>query len=246
MWQGSTPAGRRVADVKIQLLRHDEEAITGRVVYSGEYRSNGGRVVVEDGPYLLIIWGSGTRTGIIEDGGAADALSMLDDGERGLASVVIEDELISGCTAAPRLADGAAAEYVLGRQPDEDLFHDEPLGQVVKDGRAAAVPHANCALERKMTKKNQTSVQGTQNGDGRRIRRKNKLLRRSIGVKETTGRLSQEDYSGERSSSSEGGDFHRRRDGVPCGSGQEDDRGTLGRENPDAKLVMEEDMGWAV
>lgn len=197
MWQGSTPAGRRVADVKIQLLRHDEEAITGRVVYSGEYRSNGGRVVVEDGPYLLIIWGSGTRTGIIEDGGAADALSMLDDGERGLASVVIEDELISGCTAAPRLADGAAAEYVLGRQPDEDLFHDEPLGQVVKDGRAAAVPHANCA-------------------------------------------------SGERSSSSEGGDFHRRRDGVPCGSGQEDDRGTLGRENPDAKLVMEEDMGWAV
>ena len=36
---------------------------------------------------------------------------MLDDGERGLAVVVVEDERVGGSAAAPRLADGTAAEY---------------------------------------------------------------------------------------------------------------------------------------
>lgn len=53
---------------------------------------------------------------------------------------------VGGSAAAPRPADGAAAERVLDRQPDEDVGDDEPLGQVVEHGRAAAVRHADCSL----------------------------------------------------------------------------------------------------
>ena len=73
---------------------------------------------------------------------------MLDDGERGLTVVVLKDEYVGGSGAAPRLADSAAAEYVFGWQPGEDLVDDEPLGQVVEDGIAAAVCHAGCLLTR--------------------------------------------------------------------------------------------------
>ena len=77
-------------------------------------------------------------------GMAVDALYVFDDGERGLAVVVVEDERVGGSAAAPRLADGTAPKYILGRQPDKDLVNDKPLGQVVEHGHAAAVRHVEC------------------------------------------------------------------------------------------------------
>jgi hypothetical protein len=44
-------------------------------------------------------------------------LNVDDDGERRLACVVVEHEFAGGGGAAPRPADGAAAEDILGRQP---------------------------------------------------------------------------------------------------------------------------------
>lgn len=52
----------------------------------------------------------------------------VDDGEQGLVSVVCEDEFTGGDEAAPRLADGAAAEDGLGRQAANDLPDDDCLG----------------------------------------------------------------------------------------------------------------------
>jgi hypothetical protein len=153
MWQRSTPAGGRVADVEISLLRQDEEAVTSAVVYNVDYGSRG---VPDEGPYLFItadIGSSGTG-----DWEAAEALPVFDDGEGGLAAVVVEDELVGRSAAAPRPADGAAAEYVLGRQPEEDLVDDEPLRQVVKNGRAAAVRHANRSIAGKVGKKEEANI----------------------------------------------------------------------------------------
>ena len=123
MWQGSTLAGGWIADVEIRLLPQDEEAVAGAVYNNGFCNS-----VTEDGPYLLTIRGSGH---------VAEALSSLfDDGERRLASVMVEDERVGGSATVPRLADSTAAEHIFGWQPGKDLIDDKSLGQVVEDGHA--------------------------------------------------------------------------------------------------------------
>jgi hypothetical protein len=107
---------------------------------------SGNRGVPDEGPYLFI-------TGATGNGEAADALLVFDDGERGLAAVVVEDELVGGSAAAPRPADGAAAEYVPWGQPEEDFVDDKPLRQVIENGRAAAVRHANRSIAGKGEKR---------------------------------------------------------------------------------------------
>jgi hypothetical protein len=178
MWQRSTPAGGRVADVEISLLRQDEEAVTSAVVYNVDYGSGG---VLDEEPYVFISGDTGSSA--TEDGEVADAIVVFDDGERGLAAVVVVDELVGGSAAAPRPADGAAAEYVLWRQPEEDLVDDEPLRQVVENGRAAAVRHAGRSIAgegEKRRSKHQYAACRMQIG---RPMRKKELLR-SAGLKE--------------------------------------------------------------
>ena len=68
---------------------------------------------------------------------------LFDDRERGLTAVVVEHELVGEGGTAPQLAAGAAAKDVLGGQPDEDLFDDNPLGQVVEDGSVASFRHGD-------------------------------------------------------------------------------------------------------
>lgn len=68
---------------------------------------------------------------------------VVEDREQGLAAVVVQHEIVAGGGAAPTLADGSAADDVPGRQTDEDLFHNDPLGKVVEDGRASAVRHGD-------------------------------------------------------------------------------------------------------
>jgi hypothetical protein len=68
-------------------------------------------------------------------------LNVDDDGERGLACMVVEHEFAGGGGVVPRPADGAAAEDILGRQPQEDLFDEDRLRQVVKDGDAPGIWH---------------------------------------------------------------------------------------------------------
>lgn len=63
--------------------------------------------------------------------------------EQGLAAVVVQHELVGGGGTVPPPADGAAAEDVLGRQTDEDLFDNDPLGKVVQDGRASGSRHGD-------------------------------------------------------------------------------------------------------
>lgn len=41
MCQGSTPTGGRVANVEVMLLRQDEQAITGGMVYNGDSQTAG-------------------------------------------------------------------------------------------------------------------------------------------------------------------------------------------------------------
>lgn len=63
--------------------------------------------------------------------------------EQGLAAVVIQHELVGGGGVVPPLADSAAAEDILGRQADEDLFDNYPLGKVVQDGHASGAWHGD-------------------------------------------------------------------------------------------------------
>ena len=67
---------------------------------------------------------------------------VAEDGEQGLAAVVVQHELVGGGGAVPPPADNAAAEDVLGRQTDEDLFDNDPL-KVVQDGRASGSRHGD-------------------------------------------------------------------------------------------------------
>lgn len=62
---------------------------------------------------------------------------VAENREQGLAAVVVQHELVGGGGVVPPPADGAAAEDVLGRQADEDLFDNDPLGKVVQYGRAS-------------------------------------------------------------------------------------------------------------
>lgn len=57
--------------------------------------------------------------------------------------MVRTDEFMGGCANAPRRADGTAAEDILWRQPHQYLIDDDPIGQVVEDGHAAAVSHGD-------------------------------------------------------------------------------------------------------
>lgn len=141
LWQGCTLADGWVADVKFGFMADDEDAIADGFDMEGTIVVF---VVPEDGAKLLTPGGSGTVPA--EDDVAAFLSSYVgevEDGERGLAEVVVKHEFVGGGGAAPGPADGAAAEDVLGRQPDEYLFGDDLLGQVVEEGCAAAVRHAD-------------------------------------------------------------------------------------------------------
>ena len=71
---------------------------------------------------------------------------VAEDREQGLAAVVVQHELVGGGGTVPPPADGAAAEDVLGRQTDEDLFDNDPLWKVVQDGRASGSRHGGWSI----------------------------------------------------------------------------------------------------
>jgi hypothetical protein len=150
--QRSALAGGRVAEVEDPLaiaeggathrVGDDEEAVSASVeVEPGRVGS-----VAENGPELLIA-GAGedkeTRViGCSDDRRVCDVVRrLLDEREARLVAVVRYKEVASRGGTAPRLADGAAAERVPGRQPDEYLPDDDRLRQVAKDSRAALVRH---------------------------------------------------------------------------------------------------------
>ena len=68
---------------------------------------------------------------------------LSDHREQGLTAAVVEHELVAGGGTVPHLADSTAAKEVLGGQTDKDLFDDNPVGQVVKDGRVASFCHGD-------------------------------------------------------------------------------------------------------
>jgi hypothetical protein len=102
--------GDRVADEVLGSLGDDEDAIKGTM----EFTIAGG--ATEDGAELLT-----AGTGVTGDEEAAVlpvevlAIGVAEDWEQGLATVVVQHELVSRGGTAPALADGAAAEDVLGR-----------------------------------------------------------------------------------------------------------------------------------
>lgn len=94
-------------------------------------------------PELLI---GGPSTVVTEDNEPDSFLpgnTLFDDRERGLVVAVVEHELVGGGGTAPQLADSTAAKDVLGGQPDEDLFDDNPLGQVVENCPVASFRHGD-------------------------------------------------------------------------------------------------------
>ena len=66
----------------------------------------------------------------------------VEEGDGGLAGVVGEEEAAGGGGAAPRGADGAAAEDAFGRQADEDL----PDGDVVREAWEERRSSCSCGL----------------------------------------------------------------------------------------------------
>lgn len=142
--QASKLAGGRVAHVveTCGAARNDEEAVEGGV----ELEVLCARIGAPDhGRELVIrrVTAEGDETGVVGgfNIGFTAEQNVVDDGEQGLAAVVLEHEVVGGGGAAPRPADGAAAEDILGRQPQEYLFDHDSLGQVVEDGGAASVRH---------------------------------------------------------------------------------------------------------
>ena len=120
-------AGRRVADLEAAVGMEDDEAVAGSeyvdVVLGGS--DPGGRMPLA-GAVVQGVDPSLIRVRV--PGG--------DERERGLATVVGEEELgVGGESAAPGAADGAAPEEGLHRQTRQDLPDNEILGE---PGAAAA------------------------------------------------------------------------------------------------------------
>lgn len=142
--QGSTLAGRWIADIKASVMifvGDDEEAITGSVDSEAVYIL----LVVsipEDGPAELaagspsMVTAEDTEMAVIE---SVVTIEAIDEKERGLATVVSEKEVVGGGGMAPQLAHSTAAKDVVRRQPDEYLPGNDRLWQVVEDGHTAAV-----------------------------------------------------------------------------------------------------------
>jgi hypothetical protein len=91
----------------------DKEAIKGSLEITPA-------VGPEDGEEPLLAHTSVTRD--------KEAYQVGEDRENGLAAAVVQHELVGRSGSVPALADGAAAEEVLGWQSDKDLFDNDPLG----------------------------------------------------------------------------------------------------------------------
>lgn len=77
---------------------------------------------------------SGAMTEGEETGGSdifGNEPKVVDDGEQRLACVVDEHEFAGGGGAAPRPADSTASENVFRWKPQEDLFDEDEVGQIV-------------------------------------------------------------------------------------------------------------------
>jgi hypothetical protein len=105
--------------------------------------------ITEDGPELVIAGASvveDDKTRVVQWQPVFGACRLFDDREERLVVMVREKEVMSRGVTTPRLADGAAAERVLGWQPGEYLAEDDRLRQVVQDSRAPLVRH--CVIDR--------------------------------------------------------------------------------------------------
>lgn len=98
--------------------------------------------MLNDWPELLV---GGSNTVVTEDN-EPDSLPrdiLSDDREQGLVAAVVEHELVGGGGTVPQLADSATAKDVLWGQPDEDLFDDNTLRQVIEGGHVVSFRHGD-------------------------------------------------------------------------------------------------------
>jgi hypothetical protein len=113
----------RVADGEVgdtlATLGEDEEAIAGGLQIEGG---------VKPGDWLELAAGGS----VIEGEEVFIDEFTRDDGEGGLVGVVSQEEAAGGDGAAPRAADGAAAEERLWGEADEDL----PDGDLLREAAA--------------------------------------------------------------------------------------------------------------